>query len=209
MNYPTHIFTSYISISGICLSRKDSFVLLFAIYGDILDPYNHTPIEIETSFQRLHNLLSEYPAEYTEDLVEKIAIALSESTEDYPTIDLSDTGFDFTDHIFAFMLIYEEDENGQPYVPKDPSYVLNGYLKRGNLLPEYLDFLLPRTNQKQTEYYNKLLAIRYFFYLDYKNRMDEPDAIGYSNLTDPLLFALAKTQYGIILSEQDYHASNS
>jgi hypothetical protein len=38
--------------------------------------------------------------------------------------------------------------------------------------------------------------------------MDEPDAAGYSNLTDPLLFALAKTQYGIMQSEQDYHAFN-
>jgi hypothetical protein len=208
MNYPNHIFTSYISISGICLSRKDSFVLLFAVYGEMLGAYEPHTIEIETSFQRLHNLLSEYPAEYTEDLVEKIAIALSESTEDYPTIDLSDTGFDFTDHIFAFMLIYEEDENGQPYVPKDPSYVMNGYFKRGDLLPEYLDFLLPRTNQKQIEYYNKLLAIRHFFYLDYLNRMDEQQAIGYSDLKDPLIFALSQTQYWIMQSEQDYYTSN-
>jgi hypothetical protein len=208
MNYPNHIFTSYISISGICLSRKDSFVLLFAVYGDMLDAYNYTPIEIETSFQSLHNLLAEYPAEYTEDLIEKIATALSESTEDYPTIDLSNTGFDFTEHIFAYMLIYEEDEDGQPYIPQDPSYVLNSYLKRRNLLPEYLDFLLPRTNQKQIEYYNRLLAIRHFFYLDYLNRMDEQQAIGHSDLKDPLIFALSQTQYWIMQSEQDYHASN-
>jgi hypothetical protein len=106
------------------------------------------------------------------------------------------------------MLIYEEDENGDAYIPRDPSYVLNSYFKRGDFLPDYLDFTLPRTKQKQKEYYNKLLAIRYFFYLDYKSRMDEPDAAGYSNLSDPLLFALAKTQYWIIQSEQDYHASN-
>jgi hypothetical protein len=83
------------------------------------------------------------------------------------------------------MLIYEEDENSQPYVPTDPSYVLNGYFKRGDLLPNYLDFTLPRTKQKEKENYNILLAVQYFFYR-YKNKMDEHDAVGYSHLKNPL-----------------------
>jgi hypothetical protein len=194
---PLHIFTSYIGVSHICFRHRNADVTLLGCYGDLATG-EMKPITIETNFETLNELLYSID-DQADDAIDALVKSITEPSEDYHIIELADqNGIHFNDHIFALMRIREDDENTSVAGPEDVSYVLNAYIKRKEILPEFITTDIPTSRGKYLSYCNRLLAIRYRFYLLFGKTMNRLLALSVANLSDPLTYAMAKTQYKVI-----------
>ncbi|MGE5522022.1 MAG: hypothetical protein ACM3VS_19015 [Candidatus Dadabacteria bacterium] len=194
---PTHIFTSYIGVSHICFSHEDSRITLLGCYGELVTGEMKT-IEIETNFDTLYELLTSIE-EQADDAMEAMANRLMEPRSDNEILDLVDAGgLHFNDHIFALMRIHEEEDGYHSTQPENITYVLNAYIDRKKLLPEFISTSLPSGVQNFLLYCNRLLAIRYRFYLVFRKTMNRLMALSVANLTDPVIYTMARTQYKVL-----------
>jgi hypothetical protein len=198
---PNYIFTNCLHISHVFLSHEDSQVTLLGCYNDMLDDGMRT-ISIETDFATLNDLLAEYGPE-ADDTIEQIATLLSHPTKEDPMIDLCDErGLSFSGFIFAFMMIMDTDEEGNPRELGEYNYLLTAYVKTENIFPEFCSYVPLADGAERVAYLNSLLAMQYHVYLSCQKKLDQRTALIYSNLTDPLCFTLAQTQYDLQKSGQ-------
>jgi hypothetical protein len=191
-NYPSHIFTNQLHISHIIISHKTSDVTLLGCYGGLLDP-GMTTISIETHFASLNDLLAE-AGEEAEEVIDQISQSLVSPAGEQTIIDLSDGGgLFFSELMFSFLLINEEEVK----IPEvaDYTYLLVSWMPCGESFTDLVDGTPPQNLGERLTYFNSLLAIQYRFYLAYRKKMDNTAALFGSNLTDPLAFKLAETQY--------------
>jgi hypothetical protein len=134
--------------------------------------------------------------EQAEQAIEALAQHIAHPSEEHNTIDLSDSGgLHFESHAFALQVIHEEDEEGRPYLPEEPSYQLVGFIPLPSFLPEFMGELLPADPASRIAYYNRLLALQYAFYLSFQKTMKEEMAKVRAHVYDPVVWTLAKTQY--------------
>jgi hypothetical protein len=185
---PGHIFTSYLALSAICITHNDSYVYLYGCYGNLATADIDT-IEIETDFETLNTLLFEL-GDDANFAIEALANSISCPTQKSQTIMLdSKGGLHFEDHLFALMLSRKEDlDDDDEFI----SYQLNGFMKRDGILPEFDYSYLPSDKTQVVEYYNKVIAVQYLFYLHFKKQSSNEMALILSGLHNPVLFALAK-----------------
>jgi hypothetical protein len=193
---PNYIFTSFLSISHLFISHDSSDVTFLGCYGNLLTGEIEN-ISVETDFTTLNDLLTEAGPE-AEEATEQIAKLLSKPTEENGIVDLCDSGgLTFSDHIFALLAIYNEDEEGRIIQTEEHSYRLNAYIKRQNIIPDFIENMIPENIAERSVYFNALLTMQYYIYLGYRKKKGENIALIYSNLTDPFYFNLAKTQYDL------------
>jgi hypothetical protein len=191
---PEHIFTTYLAISHIILTPDSHHVFLMGVYGNMLDGEIYT-LEFECGFELLNDLLP-LVDEQAEQAIEALAQHIAHPSEEHNTIDLSDSGgLHFESHAFALQVIHEEDEEGRPYLPEEPSYQLVGFIPLPSFLPEFMGELLPADPASRIAYYNRLLAMQYAFYLSFQKTMKEEMAKVRAHVYDPVVWTLAKTQY--------------
>jgi hypothetical protein len=190
---PAHITTSYLILSSICFTHDDNYVYLFGCYGNLVNG-DINSIEIETDFETLNTLLYEID-EYADEAIEALANKISNPTTETETIYfIEQGGLHFMDHIFVFSLIRYEDEDDD----EELTYHLNGFMKRKEMLPDFIEFSLP-TNQRQlVKYYNEILAVHYQFYLNFRKITTKEIALISSGLYNQLLFTLAKAQFNLL-----------
>jgi hypothetical protein len=200
--YPSHIITTQFHISHIFLSHETSDVSLLGCYGDMLDLGGMRPIAVDTDFTTLNDLLTDYGPD-AEDTIDQISKLLSQPSYEDPMIDLTDEGgLYFSDHIFSFMVILDTDEQGNIQEAEEYTYRLLAYTPRENIIPDFTESDPPKTHQQTTAYLNSLFAMQYHLYLSCRKKLHHATALIYSNLTDPLGFYLAETQYELQKSGQ-------
>jgi hypothetical protein len=190
--HPSHIFTNELQLSHIIISHKTSDVVLLGCYGDLLDQ-GMTTIALQTDFSSLNDLLAE-AGEEAEEAIDQISKSLVNPSGDQTIIDLSGGGgLCFSELLFSFLLINEEDVK----IPEvaDYTYLLVSWMAGGESFPGLLDNTHPQDLRERLAYFNSVLAIQYRFYLTYRKKMDHATALFSSNLTDGLVFKLAETQY--------------
>jgi hypothetical protein len=192
---PNYIFTNCLHVSHIFFSHETSNVTLLGCYYDVFDS-GMISISVETDFATLNDLLTEYGPE-ADEVIEQISRLLSERSEEDPVIDLS-----FSEHIFAFMIIMDADEDGNIQESEEYSYLLNAYAKRENVVPDFCECHPREKQDDRYNYFSSLLAMRYHIYLSSQKKHREHTALVHANLTDPLYFNLAKTQYEQLKSRQ-------
>ncbi len=103
----------------------------------------------------------------------------------------------FTDHIFSLGIIFEQDDLGNLTHPEENAYMLQTYIKRQGLLPDFTAFNLPRGKTALNRYYNRLFAMKYHFYLHIQKTRGADIALQFTYLTDPLIFSTAKAAYDL------------
>ena len=137
-HYPNYVFTTYLTLAYIHFSRETSDVRLFGCYGNMVDGDTQT-IEIETDFVTLNDLPAEAGPE-AEEAIDLISKELSDPTIDDPFIDLTDQGgLTLCDHIFAFLLMADVDDDGNMLESDEYHYRLTFHTKRENIVPEFWD----------------------------------------------------------------------
>jgi hypothetical protein len=192
---PNYIFTTFLSISHVFISNGSSDVTLLGCYGNLLTGDLDT-ISVDTDFATLNDLLG-VAGPGAEEATDEIARLLSNPSEETNVVDLSASGgLAFNDHIFAFLVIYEEDDDGQLIeTGDDHGYHLNTYIPRGNILHDFDNISVPETGAERLTYLNSLFAMQYQVYLACRKEHGENKALLFANLNDPLHFSFAKTQY--------------
>jgi hypothetical protein len=192
---PNYIFTTFLSISHVFISNGSSDVTLLGCYGNLLTGDLET-ISVDTDFATLNDLLG-VAGPGAEEATDEIARLLSNPSEETNVVDLSASGgLAFNDHIFAFLVIYEEDDDGQLIeTGDDHGYHLNTYISRSNILNDFDNISVPETGAERLIYLNSLFAMQYQLYLACRKEHGENKALLFANLNDPLHFSLAKTQY--------------
>jgi hypothetical protein len=200
--YPSHIITTQFHISHIFISHETSDVSLLGCYADMLDPQGMRPIAVDTDFTTLNDLLTDYGPE-AEDTIDQLSKLLTQPSDEDPMIDLTDEGgLYFSDHIFSFMVMFDTDELGKIHEPEEYTYRLLAYTPRENIIPDFTGSHPPETHQERSAYLNSLFAMQFHLYLSCRKTLDKATALIYSNLTDPLAFNLAQTQYELQKSGQ-------
>jgi hypothetical protein len=192
---PNYIFTTFLSISHVFISNGSSDVTLLGCYGNLLTGDLET-ISVDTDFATLNDLLG-VAGPGAEEATDEIARLLSNPSEETNVVDLSASGgLAFNDHIFGFLVIYEEDDDGQLIeTGDDHGYQLNTYIPRGNILNDFDNISVPETGAERLTYLNSLFAMQYQVYLACRKEHGENKALLFANLNDPLHFSFAKTQY--------------
>jgi hypothetical protein len=200
---PNHIFTTFLNISHVFISNGSSDVNLLGCYGNLLNGDLET-ISVDTDFAILNDLLG-VAGPGAEEATDEIAKLLSKESEETSVVDLSASGgLTFNDHIFAFLVIYEEDEDGQLIeTDDDHGYHLNTYIPRGDILADFDSINVPDSGPERLAYLNSLFAMQYQVYLASRKEHGENKALLFANLTDPLHFNLAKTQYELGKSRRE------
>jgi hypothetical protein len=196
--YLSHIFTNQLHISHMIISHKTSDVTIAGCYGDLPDP-GMTTISLEIHFATLNDLLA-VAGEEAEEVIDQISKCLVNPSDEETIIDLTDEGgLYYSELLFSFLLINE----GEVRIPELPerTYLLVSWMPCDESLRELLDGT-PENAREQLAYFNSLLAIQYRFYIAYRKKMDQVTALFSSNLTDPLSFGLAQTQYELQKSGQ-------
>jgi hypothetical protein len=191
---PFHILTSHLYIFNIFIEEEGSAVSLIGHYGDLITGESEA-VFIQTSFDLFYELLSQY--ELSDALLEVIAERVARPVPANELIEIPEgEELCFTDHIFSLSVICEPEEMTS-YIPgEDSDYWLNGFMKRGNLVPAFTSFTLPKDKQALSLYYNSLLCMQYVLYLHFKQSIhDDELALSHAGLNDTLLLAMAKTQY--------------
>ena len=190
---PSQIFTTFLSISHIIISHEDSNVILLGVYGDLADGETKQ-IMVETVFQTLNDLISEEGG--NEEVVDLISNALNNPTGETETIDVSDTGgLNFYKFFFPLQMILEEDDDIETLEPEDISYLLTVCVKIEKYLDGYWEFPIPENKKELVVYFNKILAMQYLLCLSVSQTTDKEKAFIISGLTNPILFAMAKTHF--------------
>jgi hypothetical protein len=194
--YPSKLFTSYLSISHILFSNAHSQVTLLGCYGNLLDGLISS-ITIETNFRMLNTLLDQ-AGEQAETVIEQLANKISHPERELDVIDISVEGITFEDHLFAFSAMIYENEEGELEKPEGFAYRLAGFMYREGILDEFNVYGPPADQQELAVYYNKLLAMQYHFYLLFSSQLSIEKGLICSNLTDPFYFRLAQNQYHLL-----------
>lgn len=198
---PNYIFTSFLSVSHLFISHDSCDVTLLGCYGNLVTGEIES-ISFETDFATLNDLLAEI-GEEGEEAIEQIANLLSHPADNSCIIDLTDAGgIIFSDHIFSFLVIFNEDEEGKIVESEDDTYRLNAYIRRQNILPDFTENLVPENAALRSAYLNSLLTMQYHIYIAYRKKEGESRALIYANLRDPFHFSLAQTQYDLQKSGQ-------
>ena len=200
LRYPEHIFTTYLALSSIILTPDNEHAFLFGIYGNMTTGDTQT-IEFECGFSMLNDLLP-LGDEQSEEAIEALAQCITAPTGDHQTIDLSEMGVHFYRHVFALQIIHELDEEDRPYLPKEPSYQLIGFTPIPSFFTEYWDEDIPTEKELMVPYFNKCMTLQYHLYLSFQKVMEENIALARTNLSDPLYFAMAKTQYELEVAKK-------
>jgi hypothetical protein len=190
---PFHILTSYLDIFNIFIEEDSSAVSLIGTYGDFIGG-DYEAVFIQTSFDLFYELLSQY--EFSDALLQVIAERIARPVPANEVIEIPEGEvLCFPDHIFSLTVMCDPEEVSR-YIPgEDSDYWLDGFMKRGNLIPEFTSFTLPGDNPGLSLYYNSLLCMQYVFYLHFKESVDDELALSHAGLNTPLLLAMAKTQY--------------
>jgi hypothetical protein len=191
---PFHILTSYLFVFNIFIEEESSAVSLIGSYGD-LTTGECEDVFIQTSFDLFYELLSQY--ELSDGLLRVIAERVANPVPANEVIEIPEgEELCFTDHIFSLTVMCEPEEVGS-YIPgEDSDYWLDGFMKRGNLLPQFTSVTLPGDKQELSLYYNRLLYMQYVFFLNLKESInDETLALSHAGLNDTLFLAMAQTQY--------------
>ncbi len=90
----------------------------------------------------------------------------------------------FPDHILSLTVMCDPEEISN-YIPgEDSDYWLNGFMKRGNLVPDFTSVVLPEDKQGLSLYYNSLLCMQYVFYLHFKESVDDEFALSHAGLNN-------------------------
>ncbi|MGZ3951502.1 MAG: hypothetical protein ACXVBZ_08900 [Flavisolibacter sp.] len=200
-NSPNHIFTTYLDLSHIFFSKSSSEVGLLGCYGNMLN-LEMESISIETDFATLNDLLAVAGPE-AEGTIEQLSKLLSEPTSENMSIDLCDYGgIHLHEHIFALMMIDDNDEESELDESKEDKYAILAYTPLDNLIPEFIDWEVPVTPQDRAAYIHSLLILKYKTYLTCRKKHDESTSLIMSDLTNPLLFNLAEAQYDILTTNQ-------
>jgi hypothetical protein len=197
--YPSHIFTNQLNLSHIVISHTTFDVTLLGCYSDLLD-FGMPTIAIETDFASLNDLLF-LAGEEAEPVIERISKCLLSAAGDETILDITDGGgLCFSEIMFSFLLLNE----GEVKIPElaEHTYVLSSWIPYDESFPGLVDDKPPQDPGKRIAYFNSVLAIQYHFYLAYKKRMDHTSALFTSNLSHPLAFNLAQTQYELQKSGQ-------
>lgn len=188
----SHIFTTYLAVSAIILTPDNDHVFLMGIYGDLVDGEIYT-LEFECAFELFNDLLVD---EQADEAIEALSQHLSHPSGETHTIDLTESGgLHFEGYAFALQVIHEQDEEGQPYLPEEPSYQLAAFLPHPSFLPDFMGESLPTGKAERVRYYNGLLALQYMFYLHFRKSLEEDIALVRAHLYDPLVRALAREVY--------------
>jgi hypothetical protein len=199
---PHSFITTFFSVGQVIFSRQHHYVRLLGVYGNLLNGSIDT-IEVEAPFDSFYSLLH-VPCEDQPDRQEVIEVLLqdmSRATEDETIIDLTELGgIDFHDWIFSFMPLLEE---GEVIVPEEAPeeddttcFVWVAHLPKDDLLPDFLEWTMPKTAKARQAYYQQLLAMRWHFYKRLlREQVPEGRARLFAQLTDPFVLAMAET-YG-------------
>lgn len=194
LKQPNYIFTSYLALSTIIVSHKSSIVTLLGVYGKMLNG-NILTIEVECNFETLNDLLTAAGAQ-AENAIDQLSKVLLDKSKECHAIDVSqDGGIHFEDHIFALQAIYEEGPLGETVVPREFSYLLNGYIQRPTFIHDFIGYIIPKNKVQLSRYYAKLLAMQYELYLGFRKRTTKEFALIFSNLSDPVIYTTAKNHY--------------
>jgi hypothetical protein len=197
---PDHIFATYLDLSYVFFSKNSSDVTLIGSYGNLLNSEMES-ISIETDFTTLNDLLTQAGPE-AEWTIDQVAMLLSQASDENPVIDLClEGGLHLGDHIFS-LIILDTDEEGNIQESEEYSYKLVAYTGRDNIVPDFVYSDCPVTLEEHLTYFNTLLAMQYHLYLSCIENLEHQTALIYSNLTDPLCFSLAQTQYELQKSGQ-------
>lgn len=202
---PLHIFTTYLTVTAIMFNSEEEHALVFGIYGDMLDGGFQT-IEFETDFNGLYELLSLAEGQ-TDDVLEQLSNIIANPSEEPITIDIPD-GLYFEQHLFSFILIFEEGEDENAVVPENPSYLLCGYTERKPYFRLFVNIdTIPKEGEERLHYYSRVLSMQYHLYLSFIKKMRKQQALTFTGLSAPHIFGLAKAQYELlkpILEEEDF-----
>jgi hypothetical protein len=228
---PSHIFTSYLALSSIWISHEDTNVMLFGVYGDMVSgDIKPIMVETDfQSLNDLLNELGEDGEQVIEALAKNIMHPTEENEVIY-TIEEGGLHFqdhlfalminpqeeyeydewdeddeeeddDNDDGSEDWKEFEEKAEGEEGKVEDEIFYILNGYIKKNETLPDFLDIILPTEEAELVNYYNKLLAIQYRFYLLFKKIEPAERALMKSDLQSELVFVLAKANYGLVFKE--------
>jgi hypothetical protein len=189
------LMTTHLHIDAFEIDNQTNEVFFTGMYGDLLTQELNR-ISLSCSFHQFHSLLHIHDNELCNDLIEQIHDHFTHSEERHFFIDICERGgLLFTDQIFTFQLVYDaEDEKGEPTEPW--YYALTTTLERGALLPPFLNQVTPTTPREKMTGYVRLLAIQYEVYRKQQNKRSEAIARGIANLSDPLIFEMAKGYHG-------------
>jgi hypothetical protein len=194
---PYCVLTSYLDVSHLYISDEGDDVSLIGIYGDIITG-GYEPVTVVTNFKTFYELLpAAYPSDSLLADIEKRITAPSKKNELIEIIDGEDM-LCFTDHIFSLGIIFEEDDFGNlTHAEEDNEYMLQAYIKRQELLPNFTFFNIPRVKTALSRYYNRVFAMKYHFYLHIQETRGPEMALQFTHLTDPLMFSTAKVAYDL------------
>jgi hypothetical protein len=104
----------------------------------------------------------------------------------------------FRFHIFSLGVIFEEDDLGNLTRPEDNEYMLLAYIKRQELLPEFISFKIPTDKIALSLYHSQVFAMKYQFYLHIQKTIGQELAVRFTQLSDPLMFSKAKAAYELV-----------
>ena len=92
-------------------------------------------------------------------------------------------------------MILDEEDNIEAPEPEDISYLLTVCVKIENYLEGYWYFQIPENKKELIIYFNKILAMQSLLFLTLSKTTDKEKAFIISGLTNPILFAMAKTHF--------------
>ncbi len=191
---PFHILTSHLYIFNIFIAEESSAVSLIGHYGDLITG-EYENVFIQTSFDLFYELLSQY--EISDALLQLISERVTRPVPANEVIEIPEGDeLCFTDHIFSLTVMCDPEEISS-YIPgEDSDYWLDGFMKRGNLVPKFTSLTLPKDKQGLSLYYNRLLYMQYEFYLHIKESIDDDElALSHAGLYNTMFLAMAKIQY--------------
>ena len=204
---PRNVVTTFLTLGVINFNRDEHLLSIACTYGQ-LETGDIPVILLVTDFEVLNNILHiEMQAGNTEaeKAIEKLAGVLIEEGEEIESVEIWEAGgVNIDSFIFSLSPMddeYEnEDEDAMSYPEKEENqdvdegqYWISGYTLRQNIIPPFSEILPPP--EDRPAYYNAILAARYALYLAMIPIHTEPLARELAELSDPLLFALAKQEY--------------
>lgn len=206
INYPTMpsdlqqpdiMYTTFVAISSITIDPVEENILLLGVYEHPVTNSVET-IDIICDFYTLNNLLSLVDNQQSQVAIDNLVDIISQPRLAEESIDLAEMGgLTFERHIFVLETLFFQEEEEENIRPGNIGYFMRDFvpLEDGQ---QFDATPVPTEPALLVTHYNNLLALRYQVYLFYRKqpqKYSDNDALYYASLIDPLLFALAKTQY--------------
>lgn len=191
---PARIITNHLAITGIIVEAEKDSVLMIGVYNDMHNG-DCQCIDIEVPFEKMYDLMTEVKTEDDADVLLKplTEYLANPGDEEYKEF-VAEMGVSFYDHIFCLKLIVVVDDDGNVCEEFDKRYSLEYYIPTDMFA--FLELQHPIEENELTEYYNKVLAMRYQVYKwCIKQKIQKPLALNISDLEDPLLFQMSRRTF--------------